>query len=266
MGPTDRPIAEMDGDALLEFVREKELDEVELLQVLRSPFCSVQVAELVASDRGLLGSHGVRERLAGFPGFSFARAVGFLSTLPWASLLTLAQAPKTPPVIRRQAERKLLEQLPTMALGEKIALARRTHRALLGTLIAIADGQVLSAVLNNPRLVENDILIILNTTEPSPDFFAELARHHRWGQYPNIRRALVECPRTPLPLALSVLVQLPLAELSRVLSRPDLSEKVRDASKALLEKESKGLRRRMMVRSSGDVGDGGAAQPPENFR
>jgi len=126
------------------------------------------------------------------------------------------------------------------------------------------DGQVLSALLNNPRLVENDILVILNTSEPPPDFFGELASHRKWGSYIQVRRALVACPHTPLPLALSVLVQLSVTELRRVLEHPDLSEKVREAAQSLVEREASGQRR--VINFSGDDSDGGGAQPPEGFR
>jgi hypothetical protein len=126
------------------------------------------------------------------------------------------------------------------------------------------DSRVLSALLNNPRLVENDILIILNTSEPPPEFFTALARHHKWGQYFRVRRALVECSHTPYPLALSILVQLPSAELERALGRPDLPENIRSAASSLLEREAQGQRR--VVKFSGDVGNGGATQPPEDLR
>jgi len=260
----DPLIADLDSKGLQELVRSRELDELEVLQVLRSPFCTVQIAEEIASNRRALDAHGVRERLASFPGFNFGRALDFLGTLPWTSLLSVAQAPKTPPVIRRQAERKLVNQIQSMALGEKIALARRAHRAIFKVLIAIGDGQVLSALLDNGRLVENDILVMLNTAKPPPDFFAELARHRRWGQYFRVRRALVECPNTPYPLALSVLVQLPQAELRRALVRPDIPDNVRNAAEALLEREAQGLRR--VIDFSVYDGDGGAAQPPEDLR
>lgn len=255
-----RSISELDSQRLLEYVQTQELDELEVLQVLRSPFCTAQIAELVANHPRWLDGHAVRERLAGFPGFTFARAMDFLGTLPWTSLIAVAQTPRTPPVIRRQAERKLLGMVVSMTLGEKIALARRTHRVLLGPLIATGDTQVLTALLDNPRIVENDILIILNTAEPPPEFFATLARHTRWGQYLRIRRAIVQCPQTPLPLALSVLVQLPNTELKSVLQRRDLPEKVRAAAVALRERKDPAQRR--VIRSSGENGDGGAAQPP----
>jgi hypothetical protein len=259
-----KSISELDSDHLMELVRGHQLDELEVLQVLRSPFCTAQIAERIASDPGLMGTHAVREKVAGFPGFTFGRALDLLATLPWTSLLSLSQSPRTPPVVRRQAERKLLAQLASMALGEKIALARRAHREIFRVLIGTGDGQVLSALLNNPRLVENDILVMLNTSEPPPEVFGEIARHRKWGPYFRVRRALVECPHTPLPVALSVLVQLPVTELRRALERPDLPEPVREAAESLLDREVSGQRR--VIESSGDDSDGGGAQPPEGLR
>ena len=259
-----KSIAELDADGLMELVRGRNLDEIEVVRVLRSPFCTAQIAERIASDPGLMGTHEVRERLAGFPGFTFGRALDLLATLPWTSLLSLSQSPRTPPVVRRQAERKLLAQLASMALGEKIALARRAHRTLFQVLIGTADGQVLSALLNNPRLVENDFLVILNTSEPPLEFFGELASHRKWGPYIRVRRALVVCPHTPLPLALSVLVQLSVAEIRRILEYPNLPDNVREAAQSLLQREATGKRR--VIDFSGDDSDGGCAQPPESFR
>jgi len=259
-----KSIAELDADGLMELIKGRNLDEIEVVQVLRSPFCTPQIAERIASNPGLMGTHEVREKLAGFPGFTFGRALDLLATLPWTSLLSLAQSPRTPPTVRRQAERRLIAQLASMALGEKIALARRAHRALFQALISTADGQVLCALLNNARLVENDILVILNTSKPPLEFFSELASHRKWGPYIRVRRTLVVCPHTPLPLALSVLVQLSVAELRRALENPDLSEDVRDAAQSLLEREASGQRR--VIDFTGDDSDGGCAQPPEGFR
>jgi hypothetical protein len=257
----NRPvISELDSDGLMEFARQNQLDELEVLQVLRSPYCTAGIAEHIAADPRLLDAHAVRELLAGFPGFTFGRALDLLGTLPWTSLLSLSQAPRTPPVIRRQAERKLLGLSATMALGEKIALARRAHRALFKVLIADGNRQILSALLDNPRLVENDVLVMLNTAEPPQEFFRVLAGHRKWGSYLRIKRALVECPRTPLPVALSVLVQFSSLDLQRVVERPDLPEDVRDAARALLEREAQGRRRVVNFGSEGSK-RGGATSP-----
>ena len=246
----DPSIRDLDSAGLMELVRSRELDELEALQVLRSPFCTSQIAEAIASNRNLLDPHGVRELLAGFPGFNFGRALDLLATLPWMSLLNVSQSPRTPPVIRRHAERKLFAELVSMALGEKIALARRAHRELFRPLTAAGDIQVLAALLNNPRVVENDILVILNTVDFPPEFPGELARHPRWGTYRRIRRAIVESESTPLPVALSVLVQLPASDLRQVTERRELPPDIRDAALSLLERDARG-QRGVIISSSG---------------
>ncbi len=259
-----RSIGDLDTKGLMDLVDNHELGELEALQVLRSPFCTPQIAEAIASNSSLLDAHGVRELLAGFPGFSFARALDLLATLPWVSLLALSQAPKTPPVVRRHAERKLVDHLYSMALGEKIALARRAHRALFKALTASGDAQILIALLNNPRLVENDILVILNTVDVPVDFLSELVRHNRWGSYRGVRRAVVEAGPTPLPLALSVLVQLSASDLREVVGKKNLRPEVRAAAYSLIERESRG--QRGVIISSGETRDGGDPQTPEDLR
>jgi hypothetical protein len=241
MAPT--AVADMDAEQLLVWARGAGFQEQDVLDALRNPYCTVEVAEIIANRPELLGAHGVRELLASFRGFSFARAVDLIATLHWPSLLALAQSPRTPPTVGRHAEKKLIAVLARMSLGEKVALARRVHRPLFRPLIESGDRQVLVALLDNPRLSENDVLLILNTVEAPPPFYGELARHHRWGQSYVLRAALVRCRHAPLPVALSALGQLRSSDLEAVAGRPDVPEPVRVAAVALKEKEDKGLRR-----------------------
>lgn len=226
-------IADLTSDELMELARGGALDDFEILDVLRNPFCTPQIAELFASSRDSLGTRAIREKLAGFPGLSNAQAISLLGSLPWSSLLAVAQTPKTPPLVRRQAERKLILQVPTMSLGEKIAMARRAHRTLFPALIAGRDDKILTALIDNPRLVENDLVVLINTGKPPVDFIVAVARHHRWGKTYGIRKAIVECRLSPLPLALSVLVQLPKSDQKRIAEREDIADRVRSAAAAL---------------------------------
>jgi len=230
-------ISDLASDELLNLVRQEHLDDFQLLDVLRSPFCTAQIAEIVASNREHLGTRSIREKLAGFPGLSNMQAMNLLGSLPWSSLIAIAQVPKTPPLVRRQAERKLILQIPTMTKGEKIAMARRAHRALFPALIAGSDEKILTALLDNPRLVENDLVVVINTGQPPLEFILTVARHQRWGMTHGVRRAVVECPRTPLPLALSILVQLPKMDQKQIAERNGLPDGVRSAALALWSRE-----------------------------
>lgn len=233
----DQRIADLASAELLDLVRRGGLDDLQVLEVLRSPFCTPQIAELVAATREHLGTQAIREKLAGFPGLSNSQAIGLLGSLTWSSLIAVAQTPRTPPLVRRQAERKLIYQIPTMTLGEKIAVARRAHRALFPGLIADGDDKILTALLDNPRLVENDLVVLINTREPPVAFIFTVARHFRWGKNFGVRRAIVACPQSPLPLALSALVQLPRSDQRRIAERKDVSDRVRSAAEALVDRE-----------------------------
>jgi len=231
-----RKLSALGPDELLTAVRSGDLDELEVLEVLRNPYCTLEVAVHIADSPQWTSSHGVRELLTIHRGLPLARAMSLLPTLPWTSLLQIAQVPKTPPVVRRQAERRLLERLPRMTLGEKIALARRAHRPLFRELMAVSDDQVLTALLDNPRVVESDVVLMVNTSPAPPEFFGTLGRHHRWAQSYRVRSALAECVRAPLPLVLSAMVQLNPADLRRLAGRPDLPERIRHAAESLWER------------------------------
>jgi hypothetical protein len=229
----------MNTQQLSDLVSAGEIDEGEVLDVLRNPYCTPEIAETIAKQPGWMTSQVVRERLTGFRGLSLTRAMALLPTLPWPSLLQLAQIPSTPPVVKRHAERRLLNRLNRMTLGEKIALARRAHRPLFIPLIQSGDTQILVALLDNGRLVENDVLVILNSKDPPLEFFRELLSHHRWGQAYEVKRTLVQSSCAPLPLALSAMVQLRRGHLREIVSRETVPEPVREAARKLLEREGR---------------------------
>lgn len=256
-----RPIGEMSGAELLELVGTAQLEEPDVLRVLRNPYCTLEVVEQVLEQSRWMSSHKVRELVAGFRGLPAARAMHLVFTLPWLSMMQLAQSPRTPPLIRRAADRRLLERLGQMALGEKVAVARRAHRALLLPLIRSNEPAVLEALLENPRLVENDVLLMLNTAGLPPEAVTSIARHTRWGQYYRVRKALVECAAAPLPVALSAMVQIRRSDVRKIARRPDLPEAIRAAAASLVEKDQR--RQRRVVIFSDDEPTGAVAEAPD---
>jgi hypothetical protein len=259
-----RRTADLSPQELERLVDETELDEATAIEVLRHPYCTSQIAGRIADSRHLLVSHTIRQLLVGIRDFPFSRAMDLLATLPWTSLLQLAQTPRTPPVIQRHAEKKLLQRLAKLSLGEKIALARRCHRPLFKPLIGDQDRAILEALLDNPRMVENDILFMISRSEKTPELYATIARHRRWGQYYGIRKALAEARACPLPIALSALVQLRRSDLSQLCKRRDVRDAVRRAAIELIEREKQG--QRGVVRSSGDGSISGCADQPQGLR
>jgi len=229
-------ISSMGPDKLLSVAESDGLDDRQAIEILRNPHCSAEVAERVAVHKRLLGSDRIRRLLCSVRGMPTPRVADLVATLPWLGLLQLAQEPKTPPMVRRLAERRLLLRLPKLTLGEKIGLARRTHRVLYGPLVATGEGPVVVALLENPRLTETDVVNFLNSGNPHPIVFSAVLRSPRWAPRRGIRMAMARNRTTPLPVALSALAELGPGELKGLAQDPGLPKGVRDGVLRLLKK------------------------------
>jgi len=226
----------MGPDQLFTVAEGEGLDDGQAIEILRNPHCTVEVAECVAGHRRLLGSERIRRLVCSVRGMPTPRVADLVATLPWLGLLELAQDPKTPPMVRKMTERRLLLKLPKLTLGEKIGLARRTHRALYGPLIACEDGQVIVALLENPRLTESDVVDLLNNSNPHPIVFSAVLRSPRWAPRRGVRVAMARNRSTPLPVALSAVAELGPGELRALAKDPGLSNDVRNGVLGLLNK------------------------------
>ncbi len=164
------------------------------------------------------------------------RVADLLATLPWLGLLQLSQDPKTPPMVRKTAERKLLLKLPKLTVGEKIGLARRTPRSFYRPLAATSEDQVIVALLENPRLTENDLVDLLNSGTTSPGIFSAVLRSPRWAPRRGVRMAMARNPLTPLPVALSAMAELRPSELKDLCDGPKLPQGVQKGALRLLKK------------------------------
>ncbi len=102
--------------------------------------------------------------------------------------------------------------------GERTAAARGRNRQLLDRLMHDRDPRVITALLDNPRIVERDVIRIAAMRPTAPEVLERIAAHARWcGRY-RIRKALAFNPCTPTPLArqlLPTLLRQDLVELSQ---------------------------------------------------
>jgi hypothetical protein len=144
-----------------------------------------------------------------------------LPHLGWRDLAALPVDLRISPVLRREAEKLLKLRLPELALGEKIALARRGSRGIVALLCDEPESQVLRAVVGNPRATEADCVRILARSDLPAEFLGWLATSSSWGQRRTVRLTLVRHPRTPPSAAL---------QLARALSRKDIEDLQRDVA------------------------------------
>jgi hypothetical protein len=217
------------------------LTERDALQALRHPYASEAMIVEIAASRTLMASRGVRRLVAGHPQTPRHDALHALDDLTWRDLMDVGREVRTPPPVRQAANRKLLDAMRGMAVGEKIALARFAPTVLFPALFDEADGRVLEALLSNPRLTPEDLQRWLSTGRPSPQGLAQLAAEGRWNSRPPVRSALLLHPATPRAAALSLLTSATREELRRLTDTPGADALLAACAAELLERSGKSV-------------------------
>lgn len=113
-----------------------------------------------------------------------------------------------------------------LSAGERTARARGSDRMALDRLMHDRDPRIIAALLDNPRVVERDVVRVAAMRPTLPEILERIAAHPRWSARYRVRKALAFNPHAPRALArqlLPTLLRQDLLELreSRVLG-PEL--------------------------------------------
>jgi hypothetical protein len=199
----------------------------ELLLLLRNRRAPSAVLSRVGQNPVWLRKREVCRLLAQHPLLPLGVARDLLVRLGWKDLLEVAVSPRAHAFVRRQAERLLQVRMEELTAGERVSLARRAPRAVLGSLIHSDDSRVLCSMLGNPALGEPEAVRVAGTRRAGSEVLVALAGHPRWGVRQSVRSALLCNARTPVPVALRLVAELSSRELRRLIADPAVPKIVR---------------------------------------
>jgi hypothetical protein len=173
-------------------------------------------------------------RLLREPGTEEVLALRFVPTLFWRDLVEVGLDIRVRPTVRRAADRQLVTRLQGLAVGEKVAIARRASPRVLERLRHDPSPRVVRALLENPRATEGLLLPLVSHEQARPEVLEEVARSRHWGARYEVRLALCHNPRTPAATALRLLPHLRKADLRRLLREVRVPALVRRRAEVLL--------------------------------
>jgi hypothetical protein len=227
--PQNLELLEHDADegTLLALLENPKLEEAHVTQLLERLDLSADVLAAVAARGKWVASEAVRLRLAQHPRTPKRVALAVVRQLFLFDLVRLARLPSAPPDIRRVAEEIILARLPRLALGEKLALARRGPSRVVGAILAEGHPQATKLALGNPFLTESQVLKVLAKPGVHERVIAAIAQHAKWSAQYNVRAALVRNPLTPAPCVLGFLPNLTLPDLKDIGSLEGLTSHTR---------------------------------------
>lgn len=88
-----------------------------------------------------------------------------------------------------------------LPLGLRRAAARQKDRNVLDRLLHDRDPRVIKLLLNNPRIIERDVVKIAAMNPTSSEVLEVVAGHRRWSSRYRVRKTLACNPYTPAPIA-----------------------------------------------------------------
>lgn len=214
-------------EVLLAALRNPNLDPQHLLVLLKRRELEPIIVAIHANKR-LMEANAVRLALVAHPDTPIHIAQTLIPLLYIFDLLKLCLIPGIQADIHVAAERKIVQQIPTQPLGNKLTLARRGTAAILDALLREGLQNVVEICLDNPHLKEGSLHQFLSSAHATAEAVSMVARHSRWKSRPNIRLAILKNPRTPLIWFTTFLPGLPAATLRDLLSSPRLTMAQKD--------------------------------------
>jgi len=203
------------------------------LALLKNRDLPAEDVERIGKNTALMKSRKVRLAVAAHPRAPHRLTLRLIRELYTFDLMQFSLMPAAPADLKRVAEEQLVTRLASIALGERISLARRSSSLVVAALLLDKESPVWQAALENSRLTEAAIIKALQRPHATAAFVEAVCHHPKWSVRYEIRIALLRSPHTPLARAVEFARRLPPPLLRDVLHTSRLPEK----TKAYLRKD-----------------------------
>ncbi len=214
------------ADELPDLFAHPAADEKHILKALERNDLPGDLLRAVAHGRWAR-SPRVQFYLVNHPATPLAEAMNLVKFLFWRDLNLVILNFRLAAEVRHLAEGVLTSRLPAMAVGEKVALGRLAGGQILKTLRLEKDARVIAALLENSRLVEEDVLFIVNQSRTPAPILEAVSRDPRWSTRREVRVAMLRNASTPLGVAVPFIAHLSAQDLRSLLNDPKVPPAVR---------------------------------------
>lgn len=136
--------------------------------------------------------------------------------------------------IGEEGRRSLQAYIAGLTVPMKVELAAKGNREVRGILSRDASTMVARALMQSPKLSEQDILAYVASTQTHEEILRAIAESRQWTANRQVVSALVQNPRTPPPAAIRFLRAFQTSELRILMQNRGLSVVVRQEARRLL--------------------------------
>ncbi|MBP6003824.1 MAG: hypothetical protein KA746_10365 [Pyrinomonadaceae bacterium] len=136
----------------------------------------------------------------------------------------------------------MINRIMRMGVKDRVKLGMKGDREARNILIRDPNRLVSSAVVNNPRISEQEIENIASMRSISEDILRQIASSRQWSRSYSVMHSLARNPRTPIANALTIMSRLQLRDLTALSKNRNVSDAVRRHATRLLSARTGGRR------------------------
>ncbi|MGI8494837.1 MAG: hypothetical protein ACR2L1_05935 [Pyrinomonadaceae bacterium] len=127
----------------------------------------------------------------------------------------------------------MITRILRMSMKDRVKLAQKGDREARNILIRDPNRVVAQAVINNPRITEQEVEKIAAMRTVPEDVLRQVAISRKWARIYPIMHNLARNPRAPLGNVVTILTRLQLRDLDAIVKNRNVSEAVRKQAQRL---------------------------------
>jgi len=127
-----------------------------------------------------------------------------------------------------------------MNVSDKIKLALFGNKEVRSTLIRDANKIVATTVLKSPKVTDGEVAMYANSRNVCDDVIRIIAGNKEWVKNYRVKVALVNNPKTPVPIAMKLVSSLNTKDLKDLAGSRNVSGAVCNLAKNLLNQRKAG--------------------------
>jgi hypothetical protein len=132
----------------------------------------------------------------------------------------------------------LIRRLMLMNARDRMKLARKGDREARSILIRDSNKIVAAAVINNPRITEQEAENIATMRTVADEVLRLMATNRNWARSYSIIHNLARNPRTPIPTVINILPRIRTKDLQNLAQNRNVSEAIRRQANRLTQSRS----------------------------
>lgn len=139
----------------------------------------------------------------------------------------------------QQAAMTTLQRINHMSVSERVRLALTGNKTERLVLIKDANKMVQTAVLESPKMADDEVLIHIRNLSLSSEIIGKIANNRDWTKNYTVVLGLVQNPKTPVNRAISFIKQLHIRDLKLLSQDRNISPVIRSLAQNLQKQKER---------------------------